>query len=738
MPPINSLILILAYVVGLMATVMPAQLGVLNLSSLGLLILGIIAAGVVPRYWRVGPRSRLWLTAGVIACLAGLYFNWRLPQPSTSDISQLLTLTENPSQIVTVQGRIQKTPRLTRSQRVQFWLKVQQAIALEDIPQVETETETETVQPANQDWRGKVYVTVPLLQGTGLHPGEWVSVTGRLYQPQASSNPGGFDFRAYLERQGSFAGLKGDRLEIIDVQTGLRFGWWQIRDRIIRTQTLAMGSPAGPLVSAMVLGNRVVDLPFRIRDQFARLGLAHTIAASGFHVSLILGVVLWLAKRRSPRVRFFTGLTALLLYIGLTGLQPSILRASIMGIGALVGMLLDRSTKPLGALLFAAVLLLIWNPLWIWDLGFQLSFLATFGLLTTAPAIVKRLDWLPPIIANLLAVPLAAMLWTLPLQLHVFGIFSPYSIIINILATPFIWALSLGGVLSSLAALIWQPLGLGLAWILQYPAQALITGVATFNVLPGSSVALGKASLLQVAALYSLMGSVTLLRPGPWKWRAIALVMLGVILIPAWYRQSLLVQTTIFANTEPPTMLVQDQGTIGLINSGGETTARYVVLPFLRHQGINEIHWAVNTSNTSDNLQGWLRILEDTPIRRFYNGVDQAVADTPDTEGNLQARTGDFQQQWDRWAKTILQQDLSARDGTYKTADTQQAIALPQATLQLLDAASQLWEYQTSQAQWLWVLPATSTNRLAFDQVQNFQGLLWWDGSALPSEFLDS
>ncbi|MEM8605365.1 MAG: ComEC/Rec2 family competence protein, partial [Cyanobacteria bacterium P01_H01_bin.121] len=538
----------------------------------------------------------------------------------------------------------------------------------------------------------------------------------------------------YLERQGSFAGLKGDRLETVAVQTGVNFGWWQIRDRIIQTQTLAMGSPAGPLVSAMVLGNRVVDLPFRIRDQFARLGLAHTIAASGFHVSLILFVVLWLVHRRSPRVKFITGVSALLIYIGLTGLQPSILRASIMGVGALVGMLLDRKTKPLGSLLLAAVLLLIWNPLWIWDLGFQLSFLATFGLLGTAPAIVKRLDWLPPVVANLVAVPLAAMLWTLPLQLHMFGIFSPYSIVINILATPFIWVLSLGGVISSLAALIWQPLGLGLDWVLQYPAQVLITGVSAFNVLPGSSIALGNASLLQVVMLYSLMGSVTLLRPGAWKWRAIALMMVGIILIPAWYRQSLLIQTTVFANTKPPTMLVQDQGTIGLINSGGETSARYVVLPFLRHQGINQIDWAINTSNTSDNLQGWLRILADLPIRQFYNGVGQTI---PVTSGSNRD-TDDWQRQWDLWAETVLQQDLATHDGRYQAVQVQQAIALPNATLQLLDATAQLWEYEAKQANWLWFLPATSTQRLANEQVQNFQGLLWWDGSALSSRFLDS
>jgi competence protein ComEC len=719
MQQINSLIVMLAYVVGLMATALPIQVGSFNLGSLCLLALGIAAAWFIPKYWRVGPRSRIWFCAGLLACLAGLYLSWRSPMPSSTDISQLLHLADSPSATVTVQGKVTKTPRLTRSQRVQFWLQVQQAIALEASDQPDQ---------VSQDWRGKIYVTVPLLQGTGLHPGELVSVTGRLYRPRPANNPGGFNFQAYLARQGTFAGLKGDRLEVLDVNSNANWGWWQIRDRIIQTQTMAMGSPAGPLVSAMVLGSRVVDLPFRVRDQFAKIGLAHTIAASGFHVSLILGVVLWLVRQRSPKVQLFTGVGSLLIYIGLTGLQPSILRASIMGIGALVGVLLNRAVKPASSLLLAAVLILVWNPLWIWDLGFQLSFLATFGLLTTAPAILQRLDWLPPVIANLLAVPLAAMLWTLPLQLHIFGIFSPYSVIVNILATPFIWLLSLGGVVSSLGALMWQPIGLVLAWVLQFPTQGLLAGVSAFSNLPGSSIALGKASLLQVAVLYGSMGGIAILRPRPWQWRTLALVMVGAILIPAIYRQSWLIQVTVFADSKPPTMLVQDQGQVGLVNSGGESTARYVILPFLRSQGINQINWAVSTANTTDNLQGWLRVLEDTPIRAFYNGITTQTSDnssnTPD--------------QWNQWAQTVLQQALATHAGRYEPVQVKQAIALPNAKLQLLDPEAQLWEYQDSRTSWLWALPITVNNQLNANSINSFQGFLWWDGSELPSQFVET
>jgi competence protein ComEC len=135
-------------------------------------------------------------------------------------------------------------------------------------------------------------------------------------------------------------------------------------------------------------------------------------------------------------------------------LQPAVLRAAIMGWAALVSLMVRRKTKPLGLLLLAASILLIINPLWIRDLGFQLSFLATCGLVVTVNPLVKKLDWLPQAIASLIAVPIAATIWTLPLQLHFFGIVPPYSILANIVTTPLISVITIVGVLSACRTII--------------------------------------------------------------------------------------------------------------------------------------------------------------------------------------------------------------------------------------------------------------------------------------------
>jgi len=415
---------------------------------------------------------------------------------------------------------------------------------------------------------GKLYVSVPLHQANGIHPGQAIAVTGSLYKPKPAANPGGFDFQAYLAKEGIFAGLKGRQVKLPEQQTEFKWGWWAVRQRIIRSQIAWLGSPEGPLLSSIVLGHQAVDLPYDIQDQFVQVGLAHAIVASGFKVSLILGLLLAMTRRLSQRVQFSLGTAALITYVGLTGFHPPVLRAAVMGFGALIALVVQRKRKPLGSLLVAATLMLLLNPLWIWDIGFELSFLATLGLMVTVPPLIKRLDWLPPAIASLIAVPITASIWTLPLQLQVFSVVPIYSIVVNILTTPLISIISIGGMLSALAGLIWPLAGSALAWLLYYPIHALIAIVQFFCQLPGNSVAVGRISVLQLSALYGLSCLVWL---QPWwqrRWWLAGLVAIGLVLIPVWQTQSSVFRVTVLAATAEPVLVIQDHGQVTLVQFG--------------------------------------------------------------------------------------------------------------------------------------------------------------------------
>ncbi|PPT09756.1 ComEC/Rec2-related protein [Geitlerinema sp. FC II] len=583
---------------------------------------GCLLAAAIPWIWRTGPRAEVWISVGLVGFAATLYFQFRMPHPTATDVSRYA------GNEVTVRGTVVEVPTLNRKQDARFVFETR-AIFLDD---------------ASKSVSGKLYVTVPILQGTGLKPGHEVSVTGYLYEPKPPQNPGSFDFRVYLARNGIFAGLKGESIAWDTAKEPSGWGWWQLRDRIVRTQVERLGVPEGTLLSAMVLGRRAVDLPYEVRDRFARVGLAHALAASGFHVSLILGAVLGLGRNLGDRAKVVLGSFTLSIYVGLVGFQASVLRAALMGFAGLLGLATRRRVNPVGALWVAATLLLVVNPLWIRDLGFQLSFLATLGLVVTVPPLVKRLDWLPPAIAPLLAVPVAAMIWTLPIQLFAFGQMPVYSVVANVVTTPLLSVVTLGGFASALAALVFPPAGSVIAWGLTYPIRGILAIVDFFAMLPKTAIAVDKIAIWQVAILYGILGIVGLI----WQWEnpkfpkflgfvGSFLAAVAIAIVPAVGEKTNLLRVTVLATREQPAIVVQQGWKTTLVHGGDVENTRYAVLPFLQSEGVNRLETVVAIADG----EGWELLSQMLPTRRVY-GVEDSLSVEADVEEFEEIRVEDM------------------------------------------------------------------------------------------------
>lgn len=489
-----------AYLLGLLSTGIAGGEAWLPLIGSGWLLGGIVFGLVVPRLWRQGPTAQQWVLAGMAGAIATLYCTWRQPRPSVDDISRFAPAAGQSAEVHVV-GQVEQMPQTTRSQKGKFLVS---AYSLRQAADAAMPSKP------SQVVSGKLYVTAPLKPSQQLYPGQFVELKGQLYLPQPAEASDDFDFGAYLAKQGCFAGLGVRWITDRSTQPPPPWALWRLRQRLVAAQSRWLGESEGALVSAMTLGRRAVDLPYDLRDAFIAAGLAHTLAASGFHVSLVLGLVLGAVRSRPPKVQALIGLSALLVYVGLTGLQPSVMRAAVMGAGALAGLALERQVKPLGCLLLAVSLLLVWNPHWIWDVGFQLSVMATLGLIVTVPALAKRLDGLPSAIATVISVPLAACLWTLPLQLYYFGVLPSYSILLNIVVTPLIVLIATGGFISAMAAIVWPLLGSAIASTLYYPVRLLIALIDFFNQLPGHTFTVEHFSVLAVFLTYGLYGLIYL------------------------------------------------------------------------------------------------------------------------------------------------------------------------------------------------------------------------------------
>jgi competence protein ComEC len=631
MTPSSGVIICIAYILGLLFAGVPW-------GSYMLLGVGVASGWIVPRYWRSPLKSRVWPIAGIVGCLAAGYFQMRVPYPTSNDISQFISQSKTSEQIFTVEGKVSSLPRLSNSDRAHFWLEVTRFNEVNGKDNQPTNSSSKTV-------RGKLYVTAPILQVTGLYPRTLVAVTGKLYQPQPATNPGGFDFRSYLQKNATFTGLSGYQITWLDRNQKIPWGWWQVTQKITQAQVKGLGTPEGLLVSSIVLGSKAVDLPSPIKDKFIQVGLAHALAASGFQVSLILGFLLALTRRLPVKTQVICGSLALFIFVALAGLQPAVLRAAIMGWAALVSLMVRRKTKPLGLLLLAASILLIINPLWIRDLGFQLSFLATCGLVVTVNPLVKKLDWLPQAIASLIAVPIAATIWTLPLQLHFFGIVPPYSILANIVTTPLISVITIVGVLSALASVFVAPLGSLIAGLLYYPTNWLIKIVNLFAWLPGNSFALGQISLWQLLVIYGLIGMVSISKRWQKRWILATLLGISILVLPVWQAKIGQLRVTVLANTSTPILVIQEQGKTTLINNGDADTVKFTLLPFLRQQGINQIDTAIAIQSSPKIIEGWLKLSQTLDIANFYKITDKQTSNdrAKELESAITKQRGSYQ-----------------------------------------------------------------------------------------------
>lgn len=603
----SAIVLCLAYVIGLLVTAAPWV-------RWGLILAAIPLVWGLPRIWRKGPDWQFWLAAGAIAICATFYLDLRTPQPAANDISRYIhtTAERGTAQFTIVQGVVDSYPHLTRSNNSQFWLKATQL----------NEIQGNELRPADvsKAVSGRLYVTVPLQSGTGLQPGVEVSITGTLYLPQPNTNPGGFSFRDYLSQSGGFAGMRGVQLRVPDERQTQRWSWGKLRQRIAAAQVQWLDVPIGPLVTAMVLGSDAVDLPFDLRDRFVRVGLAHVLAASGFQVSLILNTLISLTRQRLSAVgQFNLGVAALLIFLGLTGLQPSVARAVVMGMAGLIALRTNRKIHPLSALFIAGTILLLINPLWVWDIGFQLSFLATLGLIVTVEPLQKKLDWLPPTIADLVTVPLAASIWTLPIQLYVFKVFPLYSLPANILTSPLMSIISIGGTIGALVGAILPIAGSAVSWLLYVPTQMLTWIVELFNYLPGASFAVGQISIWQLLALYGVILGVWAVPKWQKNWKVPVLVSFLLVIMPLSIWKATEFQITALASNDRQILTIQDRGRTILVNSGNESNARFVVLPFLQQQAINHIDNAIEFNHDRAELNSWQTLTQSISIKNFYS-----------------------------------------------------------------------------------------------------------------------
>ncbi|PIP20447.1 MAG: hypothetical protein COX40_04685 [Candidatus Omnitrophica bacterium CG23_combo_of_CG06-09_8_20_14_all_40_11] len=301
-----------------------------------------------------------------------------------------------------------------------------------------------------------------LVKGTIKIPNDKFQMTNKFQIPKKQN----FNYREYLERQNIFAIINASEKNVTllsrDYKSNpiLKYAYL-VREKIKNQFLEKMPFESGAFLRAILLGDRS-ELPKKLNESFRNSGTMHILAISGLNVALIAAVFLYFFKLLRIKRAVYYGLTMVLLVflMILTGSGASVVRATIMCVVFLAGLLLGRPVDIYNSLGVAAFFILIINPKDIFDIGFQLSFIAVLSMVYLAPKLMRAVkkDWNFYIRKYLLepfAVSISATLGTFPLILYYFKMGTPIAVISNILIVPLMFVLMIGGM--CFIALGWLP-----------------------------------------------------------------------------------------------------------------------------------------------------------------------------------------------------------------------------------------------------------------------------------------
>lgn len=354
--------------------------------------------------------------------------------------------------------------------------------------------------------------------------GNHIEIKGSLRRPTQVSNPSQFNYARFLQNHGAYSIIYStvENCSVLDTKLTPKWLFLQklntLRGKILNIHKKYLKSPNLEILGGVVFGDDAVAPPEHIKSSFINSGLLHILAASGMNVAFIWGF--WFFFMRKLRVEYkitlISGIFLVILYTLMTGLGASVVRAALMLTFVLVGKLFDRDAHSVSLLSFVALLMLIYNPAYLNDIGFQMSFVATLGILTTGQAVYHRTKpiKLPEAVKGDISIPIVAQAWVAPTQMFYFNTFAPYSVFANIAIVPFLCVISFGGFISSILAIFYpftKYICLAMDFVINYFISVIVNISNFFSALPHSLITTSKPAVFGIILYYLLLGVITLL-----------------------------------------------------------------------------------------------------------------------------------------------------------------------------------------------------------------------------------
>lgn len=508
--------------------------------------------------------------------------------------------------------------------------------------------------------------------GKKLKIGNTVVVQGKVRQFESATNDGQFDMKEYYAVMGIDFSMTGCSYEVIsETYWPVRHGFYVIKNSLSNVLDTSLSKEDAGVLKAMLFGDKS-GMDDEIKGLYQRNGIAHIIAVSGLHITLWgMGLCRLLRKIGIP-LPAANSLSFLfvVLYGLLTGSQASAVRSVIMFSLFLLSEIVHRTYDLMTAMSLSAALLLFWNPLYAYYSGFLLSFSAVGGIAFILPFIIglskqqklidtmvlkkdtkveKIIKKINKFIVSSFRVSLSVLLSTLPIQIYFFYTFSIYSLIINILITPFVGILMVVGMVGSVIGVFMPGMGKGILWFCHLILNGYEKLCLLFDNLPFAHPVIAKPEIHKIIIYYCVLfllclcssdcgkswikkGKKRLIEIIPQYGRRIVVnvekyrVFLTVLLLLV--NSLLLCMHSVKATTltmldvgQGDCFVLEEKGGLCMMIDGGSSSVsevgKYRISPFLRSHGIQTLDFVFLTHVDKDHTNGVLELLGNQKSNRI-------------------------------------------------------------------------------------------------------------------------
>ncbi len=458
--------------------------------------------------------------------------------------------------------------------------------------------------------------------------GDMVVLSGEVLPFERQTAPGEYDERLYLKTKGMDYKIYPERIQKVGETKGINVWLQKQKEKVFEVFDTVLPQKESGIVKAMVTGEKD-DIDEATTDLYIKAGINHILCISGLHVSFLALFLHFLIKKGLKQTKRTAALATIAFCIGFlvfTGFSPSSVRAVIMISVVLLGRVLYRKSDWLNNLAIAALMVLLVQPLYLWNVGFQLSFATAIGI-WVGLQVVSKMDGLWGKVEQSFVLSLFASLFSYPLVAYHFFHISLIGIIVNLFILPLCGPLLFFTFLTAVGGLIFPPMAAisagGIYGILKF--YEIVCHIAVS--VPNGYYLVGSPAILSIALYYLVLCMVSFYGKRFCNEKSILLVMLALGASVFGNRLVFHENTIAFLDVGQGDSAVIStyDGKAVVIDGGGwygtevgKNTGVKVVKPYLEYLGVKELDGIFLTHFDSDHMLGVIELCENVPVKALY------------------------------------------------------------------------------------------------------------------------